>query len=93
MYNYSDCVVGNMALKTIAVDADAYAMLAKAKLRGETFSDVVKRTMRPRRPISDFAGAWKDMSKEEWARVRKSIADGRRLDAARSKRLDALWSR
>lgn len=82
-----------MASKTIAVDADAYEMLSRAKLKGETFSDVVKRTMRPRRPISDFAGAWKDMSKEEWALVRRSIADGRRLDAARSKRLEALWSR
>ena len=80
-----------MVLKTIAVDADAYAMLAKAKKHGETFSDVVKRTMRPRRPISDFAGVWKDMSAEEWGQIRRSVAEGRRLDAARLKRLDALW--
>ncbi len=80
-----------MALKTIAVDAEAYSILAKAKKQGESFSDVVKRTVRPRRPISDFAGAWKDMSDEEWTRVRRNLAEGRQLDAARLKRLDALW--
>lgn len=80
-----------VAAKTIAVDPEAYAMLARAKRQGETFSDVVKRTLKPRRPLTDFAGAWKDMPPEELSRIQKAIADGRRLDLARQKRLERGW--
>ncbi len=45
-----------MATKTIGIDQEAYELLCKAKRQGETFSDVVKRAMGPRFPISDFAG-------------------------------------
>lgn len=82
-----------MSAKTIAVDQEAYELLSKAKRQGETFSDVVKRAMAPRSPISNFAGAWKSMSEREWAEVRDSIAKGRRLDASRRKRLEVLWDR
>lgn len=82
-----------MAAKTIGIDLEAYELLCRAKRQGETFSDVVKRAMGPRSPISDFAGAWKGMGTEEWAEVRESIARGRRLDPSRRKRLEALWGR
>jgi len=76
-----------MAAKTIALDLEAYALLAKAKRQGESFSDVVKRTVRPRRPLTDFAGAWKGMDRKQWTALNTMIARGRRPDAAREKKL------
>jgi len=77
-----------MAAKTVALDHEAYALLAKAKRQGETFSDVVKRTVRPRRPLTDFAGAWKRMDRKLWAEVNATIEKGRRPDEARQKNLE-----
>ena len=78
-----------MAAKTIALDAEAYRILARAKKPGETFSEVVKRTLRPRRPLTDFAGAWKELEKSQLRSIRKEIAAGRRSDLKRRQRLDA----
>jgi predicted CopG family antitoxin len=80
-----------MADKTLAVDREAYALLAKAKHQGETFSDVVKRSVRPRRLLTDFAGTWEDMDPKEWARIRATIIEGRRLDTERQKRVLSRW--
>lgn len=89
--NYIHCVNQSMAAKTIAVDSEAYALLAKSKRPGETFSDVVKRSIRPRRALTDFAGAWKDMDPKEWARIEGAIFEGRRLDSTRHQRLASHW--
>ncbi|EQD73300.1 hypothetical protein B1B_03290 [mine drainage metagenome] len=79
-----------MSAKTIALDTEAYGLLFKAKRPGETFSEVVKRALGPRRPLTDFAGAWtKEMGREEIDLVRGTIATGRRSDRARLRRLDA----
>ncbi len=67
----------------MALDPEAYALLARAKRPGETFSEVVKRSLRTRRPLAEFAGAWKHLSADEVRRIRGSVAAGRRLDAKR----------
>ena len=78
-----------MSAKTVAPDTEAYGLLAKAKRPGETFSEVVKRALGPRRPLTDFAGAWtREMDANEIARIRANIAAGRRADRARLRRLD-----
>ncbi len=79
-----------MSAKTIALDVEAYGLLSKAKRPGETFSDVVKRALGPRRPLTDFAGAWTgEMSRPEVRLLRATIAAGRRADRARLRGLDA----
>ncbi|HEV2429384.1 MAG TPA: antitoxin VapB family protein [Thermoplasmata archaeon] len=69
-----------MASKTIALDSEAYSVLAKAKRPGETFSHVVKRMLRPRRPLTDIAGAWKDLPNATIEEIRHTICRGRTLD-------------
>jgi predicted CopG family antitoxin len=80
-----------MAAKTVALDAEAYALLAKAKRSGETFSDVVKRRLGPRRPITDFAGIWKDIPAAELATLERWRRESRKKDQERQERLNALW--
>ncbi len=57
-----------MAVKTIALIEDAYAALCLLKRDGESFSDVVRRLTRRNTSLLEFAGAWKDVPKEEMNR-------------------------
>lgn len=50
-----------MEIKTVGLDRDAYDRLRAEKRDGESFSDVVKRLTRKRRPLTDFAGSWNDL--------------------------------
>lgn len=54
-----------MDIKTVGLDREAYELLKAAKKEGESFSDVVKRLARKRRPLSDFAGRWKNVPKSQ----------------------------
>jgi predicted CopG family antitoxin len=54
-----------METKTVGLDREAYERLRAEKREGESFSDVVKRITRKRRPLTDFAGAWNDLPEEE----------------------------
>ena len=76
-----------MASKKASPDVEAYGLLKAKKRHGETFSDVVKREFRPRRPLTDFVGIWKDMPDEEVEEVKAIIREGRRLDLERQNRL------
>jgi predicted CopG family antitoxin len=80
-----------MAAKTVALDQEAYAILSKAKRNGETFSDVVKRTLRPRRPLTDFAGAWKDVPAAKMREFENWRKMSRAKDLERQKRLLDQW--
>lgn len=50
--------------KTIAVSDDVYEVLAKIKLPGESFSDVIRRSLRKGARLSDIAGS-KTISRKE----------------------------
>lgn len=59
------------SMKTVSFDDEAYNLLKGAKLPGESFSDVVKRTLGHRRDgIRATAGAWKDMPDDLYARLK-----------------------
>lgn len=77
-----------MAAKTVALDSEAYALLARSKRTGETFSDVVRRELRPPSRISDLAGSLSDLPAREWEEVGRERAALRRRDAVRRKRLE-----
>lgn len=72
-----------MAQKTIALDQEAYELLRTKKRVGESFSDVVKRLARKRRSFLDFAGAWRDVPKEDLDRIREFLRRGREIDRKR----------
>ena len=76
-----------MASKMVALDTDAYEILKARKRAGDSFSDVVKRDLRPRRPLSQFAGIWKDMPEADFEEVKDLIKEGRRLDLKKQQRL------
>lgn len=69
--------------KTIAISDDVYEMLSKAKMKGESFSDVIRRLLRQRR-ISDVPKILDD----EDAEMIKSLIERQRVaDAERLRRL------
>lgn len=81
-----DCV---MVAKTIALDAEAYELLARSKRPGETFSEVVRRTLRPPSEILDLAGSLSDTPAEVWEQVTRERRAHRRRDENRRARLES----
>jgi predicted CopG family antitoxin len=69
--------------KTIAISNDVYQLLSRAKLPGESFSDVIRRGMKRPVKLSDIAGS-KTISKEDWQRAQAVI---RNAEAETSRRL------
>ncbi|HKZ99183.1 MAG TPA: antitoxin VapB family protein [Thermoplasmata archaeon] len=76
-----------MEVKTVALDPEAYDLLRRRKRKGESFSDVVKRIAKPRRPITDLAGLWSRMPENEFRKIANAIRRGRELDIERQKEL------
>lgn len=69
--------------KTIAISDDVYEMLSKAKMKGESFSDVIRRLLKQRR-ISDVPKILDDGDVE----VIKSLVEKQRAaDAERLRRI------
>lgn len=77
-----------MAAKTVTLDAEAYALLARSKRAGETFSEVVRRMLQPPSKISDLAGSLQDLPTKDWTDIEHARSAQRRRDAARKKRLE-----
>mgnify|MGYP001562056873 CR=1 FL=1 len=61
-----------MATKTISIMEDAYEILLRNKARNESFSQVIRRTMKRKRDIMEFAGTL-DMDDEEADEIKKKI--------------------
>ncbi|MFY9717240.1 MAG: antitoxin VapB family protein [Thermoplasmata archaeon] len=76
-----------MASKTIALDSDTYDLLRRHKRSGETFSDVVRRQLRPPARISDLAGSLGDAPPGAWKEVDATRRAARRQDRGRQGRL------
>lgn len=77
-----------MEAKTIALDTEAYYLLKSHKHGGESFSDVVKRELRPHRSILDLAGALKDLPPSAWEDFEKSHQAQKRADLRRRRTLE-----
>jgi len=81
-----------MATKTVALDTEAYEMLRRQKRADESFSDAVKRLARPRRPISEFAGMWSDLTPKERRALETVYTAQRDADRRRSQRILQMWT-
>ena len=73
----------DLTSKTISVSEDAYELLERMKLKGESFSDTIRRLAKRRR-IADCAGLWSDVPDEEMEAFWES------LDELRKKALESL---
>lgn len=76
-----------MDSKNITLDREAYELLRREKGEGESFSDVVKRLVGRRRPLTDFVGLWKDMPKGDLRRIENAFRRGRGRDRSRLRKL------
>ena len=61
-----------MTSKTISVSEDAYELLKKMKLNGESFTETIRRLAKRRR-ITDCAGLWSDVPEDEMKALLSSI--------------------
>ncbi len=82
-----------MSVKTVALDREAYDLLRERKRPTETFSDVVKRVIRPRRPLTDYIGIWEKVPKVEFAEFQRIRRIMRRTEVRRMTKLLASLPR
>jgi len=66
MYKYTEPLVKRVGHKRITISREAYDMLASLKGEGESFTEVIKRTVRKlkEKPLSSFAGKWEGSPEE-----------------------------
>lgn len=70
--------------RTIAVSDDVYDLLVKSKLPNESFSDVIRRSLKKGMKLSDIAGSH-TISKEQWEKVVKAFEAQQRMDEEKRK--------
>ena len=80
-----ECFVDKMA-KTIAVSDDVYKLLTKSKLPNESFSDVIRRSLKKGMRLTDIAGS-RTIDKEDWKKVANAFKPQRRANEERRKKL------
>ena len=78
-----------MVTKTITITKDAYEKLASHKKEGESFSELINRNFAKKGDISQFIGAWSDMSDETADKIKKHI-ETMRNRAGKSRRKELL---
>jgi predicted CopG family antitoxin len=72
---------------SVALDREAYDLLRGQKRPGESFSQVVKRLAKNRRPLASFVGAWKDLPEKTLRQIQTERRHLRDLDEQRFDRL------
>ncbi len=58
--------------KTIAVSDEVYDLLKKARMPGESFSTVIRRSLKRTTKLSDIIGT-KTLSLEDWSEARTQL--------------------
>jgi predicted CopG family antitoxin len=76
-----------MDIKTVGLDREAYDALRREKKPGESFSEVVKRLTRKRRPLFEFAGRWKAVPRSEVKEFESAIRAVRQADLEQAGRV------
>ena len=80
-----------MVVKNISIMEDVYKMLLARKKARESFSDVIRRTVKEKKDIMEFAGAWKDMSNKDVEEIKENIRKVRKKSSAEwTKRIKRL---
>jgi predicted CopG family antitoxin len=72
--------------KRITISDDVYELLVKAKLPNESFSDVIRRSIKKGMKISDIAGS-KTISEEDWKKVLEAFQPQIKIDEEKRKKL------
>ena len=72
--------------KTIAVSDDVYKLLVKSKLPKESFSDVIRRSLKKGMSLSDIAGSC-TVTEEDWKKVTEAFKLQRKINEKRKKQL------
>jgi len=68
-----------MGTKNISIMEDVYRLLLARKIANESFSDVIRRELKRKKNIMEFAGAWKDLvSDKEAEDMKKTIKEFRK---------------
>jgi predicted CopG family antitoxin len=80
-----------MTSKNISVTEDVYELLSRMKLKGESFSDAIRR-LAGRRRLADCAGLWADVSEKEMKAFWESVG-GLRKSALESLRENVVEGR
>jgi len=62
-----------MVTKTLTITDTAYGLLARNKLRDESFSQEIVRVFNKKGSIMDLAGAWSDITETETEKMKASI--------------------
>lgn len=63
-----------MTTKTISIMSDVYKLLRARKREGDSFSDVIRKTLNKSRSLMDFAGAWGDLTDREISEMKAAIS-------------------
>lgn len=69
--------------KTIAVSDEIYELLTRAKMKDESFSDVIRRLLKRK----DLTEVPKVFDEKEWATVAEAFKKQRELDVTRRKEM------
>jgi len=75
------CVHRIMTTRTLSVTDDVYKRLKRLKLKGESFSDTIRR-LTERARVSECAGMWGDLTPEELKAIESAISETRRRSTA-----------
>ena len=67
-----------MAVKNISIMDDVYRMLIAKERASESFSDLLRRTIKEKRDIMEFAGVWKNISGERIEEMKKDVKEMRK---------------
>jgi predicted CopG family antitoxin len=84
-YTYID---GKMVSKNISITEDVYDLLSKVKLEDESFSDAIARLIRSGGKLSECAGLWKNMSKEELEELKAGVGEARKSADERLRKVE-----
>jgi predicted CopG family antitoxin len=67
-----------MATKNISIMDDVYDLLKSMKRSEESFSEEIRRLIKPKGSILDLAGSWSDMSDEEADKIKENVENLRK---------------